>query len=146
MSDSANTPMIRTVAVIGAGTMGHGIAHVSAASGYTTLLHDVSADAVALGLSKIERNLDKGVSLGKVAPEARDATLSRLAGVAELGEIGAADLVIEAAPESMELKRSIFWAAYALSNAVMAVLLSAWEAGWKAMMFHSVKRGSGATR
>lgn len=100
---------IETVAVLGAGTMGHGIAQVAAAAGFATRLFDVRADAVTAGLAKVKANLDKGVSLGKVTAEVRDAALARLAGSSSLGEaVAGADLVIEAVPEDLELKRRLF--------------------------------------
>lgn len=100
---------ISRVAVLGAGTMGHGIAQVAASSGYETRLYDIDEAAVERGAARIRKNLDKGVSLGKVTEEAQAETLARLTFTTEL-EVAAheADLVVEAAPESMELKRSLF--------------------------------------
>ena len=100
---------VRQVLVIGAGTMGHGIAHVAAQTGYRVRLFDVDAKVLAAGLAKVRSNLEKGVEKGKVTPADRDATLSRLAGVSDL-KAGAADadLVVEAVPERMDLKRRIF--------------------------------------
>ena len=99
---------IRTVAVLGAGTMGHGIAQVCAAAGCTVRVYDVSDDAVA-GLDRIRANLDKGVELGKVDAADRDATLARLSGTTAVAEaVAEASLVVEAAPESMDLKEAIF--------------------------------------
>lgn len=95
----------KTVAVIGAGTMGAGIAHVAAAAGYQTLLHDVSPDRVEAGLRTIRGNLAKGVERGKVSPEDRDRTLAALEGTVELGRLAAeADLIVEAVPEDLALK------------------------------------------
>lgn len=100
---------IRRVTVIGAGTMGHGIAQVAAASGYTVVLNDVSAAAVDAGLQRVRANLDKGVELGKVDPSARDVTLARLSGSGRVSEaVADADLVIEAIPERADLKRALF--------------------------------------
>jgi len=97
------------VAVLGAGTMGHGIAQVSAAAGYETLLYDVEADALERGLTQVRRNLEKGVSLGKVEPEDRDRALERLRGEESLEEaVEGATVVVEAVPESLELKRELF--------------------------------------
>ncbi len=100
---------VRQVLVIGAGTMGHGIAHVAAQTGYRVRLFDVDAKVLAAGLAKVKGNLEKGVEKGKVSPADRDATLARLEGVSDL-KAGAADadLVVEAVPERMELKRRIF--------------------------------------
>jgi len=97
------------VAVLGAGTMGHGIAQVSAAAGYETLLYDVEADALERGLTQVRRNLEKGVSLGKVEPEDRDRALERLRGEESLEEaVEGATVVVEAVPESLALKRELF--------------------------------------
>lgn len=100
---------IGKVAVIGAGTMGHGIAQVAAMAGHDTVLCDVDAAHLERALARIEATLDKGVRLGKVAESARDGALARLAGSGGLGEaVEGADLVIEAVPEVMALKRRIF--------------------------------------
>lgn len=100
---------IRSVAVLGAGTMGHGIAQVCASVGCAVTLHDVDEAAVARGFDRIRANLDKGVELGKVPAGERDATLGRIRTTTSIPEACAgADLVIEAAPESIEVKRAIF--------------------------------------
>jgi len=101
---------INNVLIIGAGTMGHGIAHVAALAGCRASLFDVDAAAVERGLASVKKNLQKGIDRGKVSEEARDAALSCLAAApADLEAAAAdADLVIEAVPERMELKRSIF--------------------------------------
>ena len=100
---------IQRVAVVGAGTMGRGIAQVAAAAGYSVLLNDVSPEAVAAGLEKIRATLDKGVRLGKVTEEAREGTLSHLGGAPRLdAAVGDADLVIEAIPERSDLKAALF--------------------------------------
>jgi 3-hydroxybutyryl-CoA dehydrogenase len=99
---------IRTVGVIGAGTMGHGIAQVAAVAGWDVALHDASAAAIAKGLAAVRANLDTGVEKGKVEPEVRDAALHRLRGEADFDRAARADLVIEAVPESIELKREVF--------------------------------------
>ena len=100
---------IGRVAVLGAGTMGHGIAQVSAGAGCDVLLYDPVAEAARRGLERVRENLDKGVSLGKVTPPDRDATLARLRPAASLSEaVTDVDLVVEAAPESLDLKRDIF--------------------------------------
>jgi 3-hydroxybutyryl-CoA dehydrogenase len=98
-----------TVAVLGAGTMGHGIAQVCAAAGSRTRLFDVEQAYVDKGLSRIEGNLDKGVARGKVSEEARTATLEALSGTTDLAAaVEGCDLVIEAVPEKLELKRELF--------------------------------------
>ncbi|MXW10416.1 MAG: 3-hydroxyacyl-CoA dehydrogenase family protein [Gammaproteobacteria bacterium] len=89
--------------------MGHGIAQVAAMAGHRVTLHDPDAGAADRGLARIRANLEKGVSLGKVSEERRTAALDRIAPAASLATACAeADLVVEAAPERMELKRSLF--------------------------------------
>lgn len=100
---------IDRVTVIGAGTMGHGIAQVAAAAGCVTVLQDVHPDALARGMERVRVNLEKGVSLGKVAQEDVRGTLSRLTTATDLvAAVDSADLVIEAVPEVPELKSRIF--------------------------------------
>lgn len=100
---------IRKVTVIGAGTMGHGIAQVAAMAGFETCLQDVSAERLEAGREAVAKNLAKGVELGKVAAGARDAALARLAVEASLeASVRDADLVIEAVPEDLALKKRIF--------------------------------------
>jgi len=99
---------LQRVAVLGAGTMGHGIAHVCAAAGYTTTLFDVSADAVEAGLSKVTANLDKGIARGKVTEEQKAQTLSNLRGEPNFeAAVAGANLVIEAVPEKLPLKHDV---------------------------------------
>ena len=98
---------IETIAVLGAGTMGSGIAQVAAAAGYAVVMRDVNADALVRGRQSIEKNLAKGIQLGKLTEQDRDETLKRIRGTAELTDIRAADLVIEAAPEILDLKQSL---------------------------------------
>jgi 3-hydroxybutyryl-CoA dehydrogenase len=97
------------VAVLGAGTMGNGIAQVCAMAGYAVVLHDPQLGAVERALGTIRANLDKGVARGKVTAEAREAALGNLREASDVGAAAAdADLVIEAVPERMEIKTSIF--------------------------------------
>ena len=99
---------IKTVGVIGAGQMGSGIAHVVALGGYDVLLHDVSADRIAQALGEIEKNMTRQVSRGLIEPAAMEAAVGRIKAAAELQAVGQADLVIEAATESEETKKTIF--------------------------------------
>ncbi len=101
---------VKQILVIGAGTMGHGIAQVAALAGYEAAIFDVAPAAVAKALASVKSNLDKGVEKGKVTPEARAAALARVRAAASSLEEAAktADLVVEAVPEKLELKRSIF--------------------------------------
>jgi 3-hydroxybutyryl-CoA dehydrogenase len=100
---------IQTLTVIGAGTMGHGIAHVAALAGIRVFLYDALDGAARAGVTKVAKNLDKGVELGKLAAADRDAAIARIE-VAEVLEraCAASDCVIEAIPERLELKREIF--------------------------------------
>lgn len=104
-----NAQEIQKAAVLGAGTMGHGIAQVLAMCGVQACLFDIDEDAVDRGLGKIAANLEKGVARGKVSAEDRDAALACLSGTASMDEAcEGVELVVEAAPERLELKRSIF--------------------------------------
>jgi 3-hydroxybutyryl-CoA dehydrogenase len=93
--------------VLGAGTMGHGIAQVAAACGCEVVMRDIDAGAVDRGLKSIERNLEKGIQLGKVSETDRDATLQRIRATTNFADIRDSDLVIEAAPEILDLKQSL---------------------------------------
>jgi 3-hydroxybutyryl-CoA dehydrogenase len=100
---------ISTVAVLGAGTMGRGIAHVAALAGYATHLYDPFPEALKKAESTIHRNLAKGVELGKVAADLAERTLGLLHAQEDLGAaVRKADLVIEAVPEDMALKVRTF--------------------------------------
>ena len=100
---------IDVIAVLGAGTMGHGVAHVAALAGADVRLYDLADAVLTRGLDSVKRNLDKGVDRGKVEPGDRDAALRRLTGGTDLGAaVAGADLVVEAVPEKLELKRSLF--------------------------------------
>jgi len=104
-----NKKDVRSVAVIGAGTMGRGIAHVSAIAGYTTILNDVSIEVLEKAAMQIRRDLQKGVEVGKIQRSAIDDTLSRLNLQPNLeGAVSDAELIIEAVPEKIELKLDLF--------------------------------------
>ncbi len=100
---------IRRVAVLGAGTMGHGIAHAAIAGGYETRMYDVSKAAVEKGRAAIEQIGRKGVELGKISAADSDAMLGRLLATSSLERaLDGADFVIEAAPEQIDLKLQLF--------------------------------------
>jgi 3-hydroxybutyryl-CoA dehydrogenase len=100
---------IRTIAVLGAGTMGHGIAHAAAAGGYQTRMYDVSDAAVEQGRAAIEQIVRKGVELGKVDAADAGALLGRLTVTTSLNDaLQGSDFVIEAAPEKIDLKLQLF--------------------------------------
>ncbi|UPV76259.1 3-hydroxyacyl-CoA dehydrogenase family protein [Halorussus limi] len=97
------------VAVLGAGTMGHGIAQVSAMAGHSVTIRDVEQDLVDEGISSIESNLQGGVERDKVSGDEKAATLSRISGTTDLAEaVSDADLVVEAVPEDVDLKKQTF--------------------------------------
>ncbi|MFI9823242.1 3-hydroxyacyl-CoA dehydrogenase family protein [Streptomyces sp. NPDC052013] len=95
------------VAVVGAGTMGSGIAQVAAQSGRQVTVLDVDADRVARGIGAIAAFLDGSIARGKIDTAERDAILGRIKGVTDVGDLAGAGLVIEAATENAEVKRSI---------------------------------------
>jgi 3-hydroxybutyryl-CoA dehydrogenase len=102
---SRERQMIRRIAVLGAGTMGHGIAHAAVAAGYETQLFDVSADALESGRTAIETIVGKGVDLGKIPAAEADAMVRRLHTTTSLAAaLDECDLVIEAAPERLDVK------------------------------------------
>jgi 3-hydroxybutyryl-CoA dehydrogenase len=101
---------IERILVVGAGTMGHGIAQVAAQSGFRAAIYDVDAAAVQRALGRARENLEKGVAKGKLTAALRDAAFGLLVAAPTRLEDAAAeaDLVIEAIPEMIELKRSVF--------------------------------------
>jgi 3-hydroxybutyryl-CoA dehydrogenase len=108
--------VIETIGVIGAGTMGHGIAQVSAAAGYRVIIRDVDRDSLARGIEAIERNLTKGIQLGKLTEADCDSTLQHIRGTTHLEEIANADLIIEAAPERLDIKQQLLQEVETLSQ------------------------------
>jgi 3-hydroxybutyryl-CoA dehydrogenase len=105
---AGRTVAAEKVAVVGAGQMGNGIAHVFAQSGFPVTMIDVSADALARGRGTIEKNLDRQIKKGSLDAAARDATLGRLSTATDLEAVADATLVVEAATENVELKFRIF--------------------------------------
>jgi 3-hydroxyacyl-CoA dehydrogenase (EC 1.1.1.35) len=99
---------IERVGVIGAGQMGAGIAHVAALAGKAVVLTDVDAAAAAKGLAVVRKNLGRQVEKGKVAAEAAEAALARIAVASGLDALADADLVVEAIVENEEVKRGLF--------------------------------------
>ena len=100
---------IREVAVIGAGTMGAGIAQVCAQAGWKTNLFDAFPDGLERGMARIDAFWDKGIARGKTTPEQKAEWAARLHAVGDMAEaVGKADMVIEAVPEIPDLKHSIF--------------------------------------
>jgi 3-hydroxybutyryl-CoA dehydrogenase len=100
---------IERAAVLGGGTMGHGIAQVLAQAGIETRLFDISSDVLAKAQAKVRANLDTGVEKGKVKPQERDAALARFSTTSAFDQaLQGVDLVVEAVPERLELKRELF--------------------------------------
>jgi 3-hydroxybutyryl-CoA dehydrogenase len=99
---------IAKVGVIGAGQMGSGIAHVCALAGLDVALVDVNAAALEKAVANIGKNIDRQVAKGAVTAEAKDAALARIATATDYAPFGDADLVIEAATEKAEVKKTIF--------------------------------------
>jgi len=100
--------MIKTVGVIGAGTMGNGIAQVFAQAGFTVRLIDVAQPMLDRARASIERSLTKFVEKGKLTTEIRDQAMSRLSTTTSIEELGSADYVVEAIIEDAEAKRTLF--------------------------------------
>ncbi|MBL4863426.1 MAG: 3-hydroxybutyryl-CoA dehydrogenase [Rhodobiaceae bacterium] len=99
---------IQKIAIVGAGQMGNGIAHVCALAGYNVLLHDTSPERVDAGLATINGNMTRQVSSGRITEAARDTALDLIRPANSLEEVGAADLIIESATEDEDIKRQIF--------------------------------------
>ncbi|HTP69105.1 MAG TPA: 3-hydroxybutyryl-CoA dehydrogenase [Dongiaceae bacterium] len=98
---------IKTVAVLGAGTMGNGIAHVFARAGYDVILRDVEERFLQRGMDTISKNLDREIKKGKLAEADKPAVLARLKSITDMSAIVAADFAVEAVPEKIEVKRSV---------------------------------------
>jgi 3-hydroxybutyryl-CoA dehydrogenase len=99
---------IKAVGVIGAGTMGNGIAHVFARSGFSVVLCDVEQRFLERGLATITKNLEREVAKNKVTAEEKAAALKRIEGVTERGKLAECDVIVEAATEKFEIKTEIF--------------------------------------
>jgi len=99
---------INSVGVIGAGTMGHGIAQVAAQAGYRTHLVDIAPEALERGLAGIEKSLDRLLKKERISPEDKAATLGRLQTATELSALADCDLVVEAVVERLDIKSKVF--------------------------------------
>lgn len=98
----------KTVAVLGAGTMGSGIATVAARGGHQTMLYDLSEDRVSRGLETIAAFIEKSVKLGKMDAAAGAASISSLTGTTNLADLASADIVTEAVFEDLQVKKNLF--------------------------------------
>jgi 3-hydroxybutyryl-CoA dehydrogenase len=99
---------IKTIGVIGAGTMGNGIAQVAAEAGFDVIMRDIEDNFVHRGMSTINKNLGRAVDKGKKSKEEAEEVISRIRGTTNLEDLKNADLVIEAVIENMELKRELY--------------------------------------
>jgi 3-hydroxybutyryl-CoA dehydrogenase len=120
--------MAKTIAVLGAGTMGHGIAHAAMAAGYSTRLYDISQAQLNMAVGQVMSILKKGVDLGKLSQDDCNATFDRLTATTSVAEaVAKADVIIEAAPEKVDLKIALLAAieASAPDGAVIASNTSA---------------------
>jgi 3-hydroxybutyryl-CoA dehydrogenase len=100
--------MLNTIMVIGSGQMGAGIAQVAATTGYTVILRDIEARFVEKGLAGIAKNLSRLVEKGKMTAQEREVVFARITGVVDITKAAEADMVIEAIPEKLELKKALF--------------------------------------
>ncbi len=98
----------KKIGVIGAGTMGNGIAHVFAQCGFQVIFQDLAEVFVEKGLHTITKNLDRGVKKGKMTPDERDAVLGRIHGTLNINDLSGCDLVVEAIVEKFEVKSELF--------------------------------------
>ncbi|MBL4632613.1 MAG: 3-hydroxyacyl-CoA dehydrogenase family protein [Kofleriaceae bacterium] len=109
---------IKTIAVLGAGTMGHGIAQVAAMNGFRVVMRDLEDSFLDKAVAKIAANLDKGVARGKVSEDSRSKALAAISTTTDIAQAcSEAQLVIEAVPESLEIKNEIFAAVVATAPA-----------------------------
>ncbi|GAB4271963.1 MAG: hypothetical protein Kow0080_17870 [Candidatus Promineifilaceae bacterium] len=99
---------MKTIAVIGAGTMGRGIAEATAVAGYQVILFDIARSVLAAAQSQMFHSIDKGVAKGKTPAETAESAKKSVLFTTDLNETAAADLIIEAVPEKVSLKRDIF--------------------------------------
>jgi 3-hydroxybutyryl-CoA dehydrogenase len=98
---------IKTVAVLGAGTMGNGIAHVFARAGYKVILRDVEQKYLDRAMDTIAKNVEREIKKGKLAEGDRSGVLERVAPVTDMSTLANADFVVEAVPEKLEIKRAV---------------------------------------
>jgi 3-hydroxybutyryl-CoA dehydrogenase len=101
---------IETVAIVGCGLMGSGIAEVAAKSGYETVVREVTDELLEQGMGRIRKSLDRAVAKGKLEADERDAALERVRGTTALEELAGADIVIEAIVEDLDAKKELFGA------------------------------------
>ncbi len=99
---------IKTIGVVGAGSMGSGIAQIAAQAGYNVIMMDLEEKFVSKALAGIDKFLAKSVEKGKITADAKDATMGRIKGTTKMGDLKDVDYVVEAVFEDMELKKKVF--------------------------------------
>ncbi len=99
---------IQKIGVVGAGQMGNGIAHVSAAAGLDVIMHDVTQEFVDRGIATIDKNLQRGVDKGRMSEDDKAAVLSRVSGTTDLENLAECDFVVEAIVENFDVKEKLF--------------------------------------
>ena len=99
---------IQKIGVVGAGTMGNGIAHVFAASGFKVILCDIEQNILDRALATISKNLDRAVAKAKITEAQKQETLTRIHAVTDRAALGACDFIVEAASEKFDLKKELF--------------------------------------
>jgi 3-hydroxybutyryl-CoA dehydrogenase len=135
------------VTVLGSGTMGHGIAQVSAMAQHDVTIRDIEEDIVESGIDQIKENLDEGVERDKITEEKRELTLEHLSGTTDLeAAVSDADLIIEAVPEDLELKKKTFQEVEeaAPDNAIIATNTSSMSVTEIISALEDPQRGIGA--
>ncbi len=127
---------INTLGVVGVGAMGSGIIEVAAKAGVTVIAREISPEAVETAQGRVDGSLSKAVERGKLEPAARDAAVAQIAWTTELGDLSGCDLVIEAAPENLALKKELFGALDAVlgPDAIIATNTSSYPIIEVAMM------------
>jgi 3-hydroxybutyryl-CoA dehydrogenase len=99
---------IKKVGVVGCGIMGSGIAQVCAQSGYSVTVSEISDEVLNKGLKSIDSILSRSVEKGRISPQDKESTLARIKGTTDIGDFSQCDIIIEAAPEEMDIKTAIF--------------------------------------
>jgi len=99
---------IKKIGVVGAGTMGNGIAHVAAFSGYQVIMRDVTDEILQRAMKTIDKNLQRGVDKGKITEEQRQEALSRITPTTDISLMKEVDFAIEAVSEEFDIKRQVF--------------------------------------
>jgi 3-hydroxybutyryl-CoA dehydrogenase len=107
-SDSINTDSINSIGVVGAGTMGNGIAQVAAMAGYDVFMHDIEQEFLDQGFETIDDSLSRFVDTDTLSEDDADAVRERITGTTQLDDLTTCDFVVEAAVEDMDVKQDIF--------------------------------------